>query len=73
MTCWPGIVFAALTCTLLDVDEFGRVAHVAGVPASPVHVGAFAALPVLGAEQSPGLVGRRLADLDAELLLGRRV
>jgi len=60
---------AGLTSTLLRVRELGSVAHVAGLATGPVHIGALAALPILGAKQAPRLVGRRLADLRAQLLL----
>lgn len=60
---------SGLTSAFLHVRELGRVAHIAGLTAGPVHVGTLAALPVLGAEQAPRLVRRRLANFGAQLLL----
>lgn len=51
--------------------ELGRVADVAGEPPGPVDVGAFGALPVVGGEEPPRLVGSAFADLDAPAPGGR--
>lgn len=59
----------SLTGPLLHRRELRRVAHVARAAARPVDVGALAALPVLGAEEAARLVGGRLANLRARLLV----
>lgn len=57
-----------LTRPFLHVAKPWSAADVACVPSSPIHVSAFIALPVFGAEQTARLLGSCLADFGANFL-----
>lgn len=51
--------------------KFRSIANVASLPASPINVRTFVALPVICVEQASRLFSGRLPDLSTKLILGR--